>query len=261
MRITLNNNIYNSYTQVKNNKTKNGMTNSVSFGGPEKIERVFLQNGQNITSKAVSNMNKVLVMQNGKHDYNSVAEETSSPITQESENKSVTKLIGPKYDEKTNKLVYCNMVVYSGLLVNSEGKVNGTKTESYTDVEYYKNGNFKSSNLHIERKSKSLLGKEGKIKYDETSDKMKFHENGNLSSCEHKLSAETKYGTDNKIINRTEENYDDITCYENGNYKFIGQKQVIESKFDANENLVSKTNKTLKNLKFDNDGTLISYDE
>lgn len=259
MRITLNNNIYNSYTQVKNNKTKNGMTNSVSFDGPKKIERVFLQNGQNIASKAVSNMNKVLVMQNGKHDYNSAAEETSSPITQESENKSVTKLIRPKYDKKTNKLVHCNMVVYSGLLVNSEGKVNGTKTESYTDVEYYKNGNFKSSNLHMEHKS--LLGKEGKIIYDETSNKMKFHENGNLSSCEHKLSAETKYGTDNKIINRTEENYDDITCYENGNYKFIGQKQVIESKFDANGNLLSETNKTLKNLKFDNDGTLISYDE
>lgn len=259
MRITLNNNIYNSYTQVKNNKTKNGMTNSVSFGGPEKIERVFLQNGQNIASKAVSNMNKVLVMQNGKHDYNSVAEETSSPIALGPENKSVTKLIKPKYDEKTNKLVYCDLVASSEVFVNSEGKVNGNKTESYTDVEYYKNGNFKSSNLHMEHKS--LLGKEGKIIYDETSNKMKFHENGNLSSCEHKLSAETKYGTDYKKINRSEENYDDITCYENGNYKFIGQKQVIESKFDANENLVSKTNKTLKNLKFDNDGTLISYDE
>lgn len=259
MRITLNNNIYNSYTQVKNNKTKNGMTNSVSFGGPEKIERVFLQNGQNIASKAVSNMNKVLVMQNGKHDYNSAAEETSSPITQESENKSVTKLIRPKYDKKTNKLVHCNMVVYSGLLVNSEGKVNGTKTESYTDVEYYKNGNFKSSNGFIEHKY--LFDKEEIIRYSENLGKMKFHENGNLSSCEHKHSMETKYGTDDKKINRSEENYDDIKCYENGNYKFIGQKQVIESKFDANENLVSKTNKTLKNLKFDNDGTLISYDE
>lgn len=51
MRITLNNNIYNSYTQVKNNKTKNGMTNSVSFGGPEKLKEYFCKTVKTLLQK------------------------------------------------------------------------------------------------------------------------------------------------------------------------------------------------------------------
>ena len=66
MRVTLSNNLYGAYAQAKNNKTKNGMTNSVSFGGPQKIEKALSQNTQNIASKAVSNINKALVKRSEK---------------------------------------------------------------------------------------------------------------------------------------------------------------------------------------------------
>ena len=126
MKIISNNYLHNSCAQIKNNKTKNGMTNSVSFKAPRKTTlknckqaaNGLAQSAQTLASEAMANINRVLVRKNEKRiSSNNIEEQKNSPKVQDDkeivydEYKNKITLIGQKYDEKTQNRIFCKNVI------------------------------------------------------------------------------------------------------------------------------------------------------
>ena len=128
MKIMYTNSLHNNYAETKNNKTKNGMTNSVSFGAPKaptpktckKAANGLAQSAQTLASEAMANINRALVRKNEKRTSSNNIEEQINHIkvnntesveeTFKDTNDNEITLLNPKYDEKTNKLIFCKQI-------------------------------------------------------------------------------------------------------------------------------------------------------
>lgn len=180
MRVTLSNNLYGAYAQAKNNKTKNDMTNSVSFGGPQKIEKALSQNTQNIASKAVSNINKALVKRSEKR----FAEEITSNNAEDNYirlgKNSAVNFINPKYDEKNN-LISCDKKIVTKQKLDANGNVELTSNEIYENVIFGENEKLKSCDKETIKETK-VNANGDKILTTKIYDLTQYYENGQMES-------------------------------------------------------------------------------
>ena len=128
MKIMYTNSLHNNYTETKNNKTKNGMTNNVSFKARKqptpktckKAINALAQNTQNIYFEAISTINKALMKDRKKHmtinnfekQINHIKVNNTESVEEtfkDAYNREIT-LLDPKYDEETNKLIFCKQI-------------------------------------------------------------------------------------------------------------------------------------------------------
>ena len=128
MKIMYTNSLHNNYTETKNNKTQNGMTNNVSFKARKqptpktckKAINALAQNTQNIYFEAISTINKALMKDRKKHmtinnfekQINHIKVNNTESVEEtfkDAYNREIT-LLDPKYDEETNKLIFCKQI-------------------------------------------------------------------------------------------------------------------------------------------------------
>ena len=240
MKIMFTNNLYNTYTETKNNKTKSksSMTNNISFGGPakKKAAKKLINDAKNILTKAESNINKVLVKKSEQNANNVVAEKLVKPTKLETKetyvdqyNNNVT-LINPIYYK--GELISCDRKEVTKTTLSSDGK---TKT---SEVQYFDNPNFYQN-------------------ADKTNVIELLKANGEIKSCDSETNVIEIFDANGKRISQKTANYSNVEYYPNGNHK-SWHSLINNSKMkNANGEEIRHTENS-SNKKFNKDGYLIS---
>ena len=283
MKITIKNNLYSGLAQAKNNKTKNGMTNSVSFGGPGQMQapkkslKELAQNAQHISSEALTNINKALVKRSEKRSVDDMLSNNNEEKTITSKFQGFTK----KIMSSINKIVENKSEKFQSNNISNNNVVNvknyekaqkiqglvddvqAVSQEILVNVDDIISKSFKYDMEEFARPSKIQKTQNAyvnKTKMESTNPRYDI-ETGNPVSCEKREIKSLRLNLDGNIDFLETEIWENLKYDKNGDLESCAQKVSIKKSFDTKGNVNNLTTDIVENLKFYSNGEMKSYDQ